>query len=71
MAFDYQKLNKMARRHKGALTRAKKKGPEAVIAAVDAFYADFENAEAPLPDNWHTWQVAKADAELELRRKGA
>lgn len=68
MPIDYAAVNAMMRRHKSALTRAKKKGPEAVLAAVDAFFADFDNKGVPLPDNWHTWNIAKYDAENELRR---
>jgi hypothetical protein len=69
MATDYQALNKMVRRHKAALTRAKKKGPQAVIDAVDAAFSDFDDT--MYPDNWHLWKVAKQDAELELRRANA
>ena len=64
---DYDKLNRLCRKHKAALTRAKKKSPEAVIAAVDQFYADFEAADAPLPDNWRLWEVAKEDAQRAIQ----
>jgi hypothetical protein len=65
---DYVALNKMVRRHKAALTRARKKGPEAVIAAVDAAFAEFDEPGNIWPDTWHTWNVAREDARWELRR---
>jgi hypothetical protein len=68
MAIDYQAAQAACRRHKAALTRARKKGPEAVIEAVDRFYAEFDREGWPLPDQWHTWRVAKDDAIYELRR---
>lgn len=72
MALDYQKLNKLARKHKSALTRAKNSGdPNKVIAAVDKFYADFDAEDAPYPDNWRLWENAKQDAQLQLRRQAA
>jgi hypothetical protein len=51
---------------KGALTRAKKKGPRAVIAEVERAYARFDVI--GWPDGWHTWNIAQQDAEWELRR---
>jgi len=69
MTYDYKKLQKLYTKHKGALTRAKKKGPKAVIEAVEKFYAAFEAEDAPLPDNWRLWEVAKEDAGFELRRQ--
>lgn len=63
---DYAALNAMVRRHKAALTRATKKGPQAVIAACDAAFAGFETG--MWPDDWSMWQRAKDDATFELRR---
>jgi hypothetical protein len=63
-----QELNAMVRRHKTALTIAKKKGPEAVIDIVRIAFEDFQ--EHGWPDNWHIWNIAKEDAEMALRRKG-
>lgn len=60
-------LNKMVRKHLSALTRAKKKGPEAVIKVVDAAFSDF--SDFGWPDNWHTFNIAKSDAEFELARR--
>lgn len=64
---DYVALNAMVRKHKSALTRAKKKGPEAVIAACDAAFSDFDDT--MYPDSWHDWKRAKEDAQYELARK--
>lgn len=66
MAHDYAALNAMVRKHKAALTRAKKKGPEAVLAAVEAAYADFDKG--LWPDNWHLWKIAEEDAKMEICR---
>jgi hypothetical protein len=65
---DYAAAQALFVKHKGALTRAKKKGPEAVLSAVGAFYADFDRAGFPLPDDWARWERAKSDAEMELQR---
>lgn len=61
---DYDALNKMVRRHMSDLTRAKKKGPEAVLKSVEAAYADLDNG--IWPDNWHLWQRAEMDAKMEI-----
>ena len=64
MPHDYTKLQAKFRKHKAALTRAKNsKDPDKIIAACDAFFADF--GDDPLPDNWSLWQRAKDDAEHE------
>lgn len=54
-------------RLKSALTRAKKKGPEAVILACDAAFKSFD--ENGYPDDWHRWNIARMDAEMEMRRR--
>lgn len=64
---DYSALNAMVRKHKAALTRAKKKGPEAVIAACTSAYDDFDKG--MWPDDWPTWKIAEEDAKLEIRRR--
>lgn len=65
---DYDALNKMVRKHKAALTRAKNSGdPEKVVAAVEKAFADFDAG--MWPDNWHLWEIAKRDAELAIRRR--
>lgn len=68
VVIDYAAAQALFRKHKGALTRAKKKSPEAIVEAVDAFYADFEHAGFPLPDAWHTWERAKDDALMDIAR---
>lgn len=54
-------------KHWSALTRAKKIGPEAVIKVVDAAFADFDIH--GWPDSWHTFNIAKSDAEFEIARR--
>lgn len=67
MPHDYKALNKMVRRHKSALTRAKNSGdPKRVIAACDSAFAEFD--QTLWPDNWHLWNIARSDAEFELAR---
>lgn len=58
-------INTVKRNQLSALTRAKKKGPQAVIDAVKVAYEQFDLY--GWPDQWHTWEIAKSDAELELR----
>jgi hypothetical protein len=68
---NYDALRRLIRKHKSALTRAKNTGdPTKVIAACDAFFADFDGPNAPpLPDAWHAWSIARQDAEYALRRQ--
>lgn len=68
MSIDYAEAQRLYRKHKGALTRAKKKGPDAVLEEVDAFYADFRHAGLPLPDDWARWERAKDDARWDILR---
>ena len=51
---------------KGRLTRAKKKGPRAVILEVTHAYEVFDDH--VWPDSWHTWDIASRDAEHAIRR---
>lgn len=51
---------------KSALTRARKKGPQAVFRECNRALAIFE--EKGYPDSWHTWERAKGDAEIEILR---
>ncbi len=69
MTIDYALAQRLTTKHKSALTRAKKKGPRAVWAAVNAFYDDFHTNDLPLPDAWHTWETAKHDALFEIQRE--
>ena len=69
MAPDYALMSRLVRKHKAALTRAKKVGPGAVMVACDKALSDFDDH--GYPDNWHLWQMARYDAEVALRRSGA
>lgn len=59
--------NATVKKHKAALTRAKKISPEKVIAVCDAALDDFEDN--GYPDCWHDWTRAKYDAETEVLRQ--
>lgn len=52
---------------KSRLTRAKKQGPEAIVAACDRALTIFENE--GYPDDWHRWERAREDARMELARQ--
>lgn len=70
MAIDYEYMKKSVRKHKGNLTRAKKSGdPHKVVAAVDAAFKDWDETGNTYPDAWHTWKVAKEDAEHQIRHQ--
>lgn len=56
--------NKTVRKHKSALTRAKKVSPEKVIEVCDKALDDFEDN--GYPDCWHMWKMAKYDAVTQL-----
>lgn len=57
MNVDYDKLNKMVRRQKAALTRAKATGDRAkVLAVCKAAVAEWDEPGAMWPDNWSLWQ---------------
>jgi hypothetical protein len=63
---DYAKAQSLWRKHKSALTRAKKTNdPNKVIAACDAFFTDFDANGLPYPDDWHLFERAREDAELQ------
>lgn len=59
--------NALVRKHKSALTRAKKKGPIAVLASCDAAFEAFDTLPSGWPDCWHLWNIAKSDAEIAIR----
>lgn len=62
---DYKALNRMVRKHKAALTRAKNSGdPHKVIVACEAARDDF-NA-GIWPDNWPMWNIAYEHATQEV-----
>lgn len=60
-------MKALYRRQKGALTRAKKQGPQAVIAAVEKAFKEWDESFPAWPDDWSRWQRAKDDAEYAIR----
>lgn len=58
-------MNAMVRKHKAALTRAKKKGPLAVVVACEAALTSFDSH--GYPDCWMDWERAEEDARIALR----
>lgn len=59
--------NNTIRKHKAALTRARKIGPEKVLDVCIIALDDFEAN--GYPDCWHLWKMAKYDAETQLIHK--
>lgn len=66
MPIDYERMKKSYPVLKRRLTLAKKKGPKAVLKAVEDAYKEFD-AIGAYPDGWHLWESAKSDAEFALR----
>lgn len=60
--------NSIVRKHKAALTRAKKVGPEKVVEVCIIALDDFEDR--GFPDCWHLWKMAKYDAETQILLRG-
>jgi len=69
MSIDYALVRKEFPKQKAALTRAKKKGPQAVINEVARFYAWYDERGWSYPDDWHRWDIAGRDAAYELQRQ--
>lgn len=67
VGIDYKAANKVIRAQKGALTRARKRGPEAVILEVAKAFRRWDEPDIYWPDAWHTWSIAYSDAMFELR----
>jgi len=65
---DWDAVTKELRKQRGNLTRAKKKGPQAVIDCCNAAFRCFEIV--GYPDQWSEFQRAKDDAEVEIRMAG-
>ena len=60
---DYQKLNRVIRRQKAALTRAKKSGDrEKILAVCKAAVAEWNAPGMMWPDCWSLWQRTLSDA---------
>lgn len=68
MSIDYARMQKTIAKHRGALTRAKKQGYEAVLKACRAAVEEW-NAIGAWPDGWHTWNVALGDASAQFARE--
>ena len=63
---DYEAMKREYPKLKGALTRAKKKGPVYVLEEVSRAYARFDDI--GWPDGWATWNAAKHDALFAVGR---
>lgn len=58
------------KQQKSALTRVINKGDaDKIIAECDRFEAEYEEANQPVPDDWHRWNIAKQDAEFAKARE--
>lgn len=57
--------NATVRKHKSALTRAKKVGPQKIVDVCTIALKDFEDN--GFPDCWHLWKQAREDAIMKLR----
>ena len=66
---DYERMKRSHPRLKAALTRAKKKGYEAVLATCRDAVKEWEACGA-WPDQWSMWQRALDDAAFEAARRG-
>ena len=63
--------NRTYRNLKSRLTRAiNSKDPNKVLAECDRAFALFDT-DGPWPDDWHRWNIARQDAEFEIRRQEA
>ena len=58
---DYERMQRSGPKLKAELTRAKKKGYEAVLKAAQHAVREWE-AIGAWPDNWNIWQIAVVDA---------
>lgn len=72
---DYDALNKMVRRQRAALTRAKNSGdPDKVVVVVAGAVREWNRPGMIWPDDWPTWRCALWDAtgdySLELEDLG-
>lgn len=56
--------NNTVKKHKAALTRAKKVSPHKVIDVCTKALEDFEKN--GYPDCWHLWRQAKEDARIKI-----
>ncbi len=59
---DYVKLNALVKKQRAALTRAQKKGKEAVVLACRKAVREWNQEDMAWPDDWSRWQRALDDA---------
>ncbi len=53
---------------KRRLTKAQRSGnPQNVIDAVGYTFAEWDDGDFAYPDDWHRWERARADAEMQIR----
>lgn len=63
MAIDYERMKRVGPKHKAALTRAKKKGYDAVRAVCRAAVREWDEI-GSWPDNANIFQIALDDARI-------
>lgn len=68
MAIDYARMQRSGPKLKAQLTRAKKKGYDAVTDACRAAVTEW-NAVGAWPDNWSLWQRTLDDAAFTARKQ--
>lgn len=67
MAIDYERMSRVYPKQKAALTRAKKKGFDAVREECRKAVREWD-AIGAWPDNWSAWQRALDDAAIKEHR---
>jgi hypothetical protein len=68
MAIDYGRMKRVYPKQKSALTRAQKKGYDAVLNVCKAVIREWDEIGA-WPDGWHSWQNALDDAAYKARQQ--
>lgn len=68
MPIDYERAKRNGPGLKAALTRAEKKGYDAVVVACRAAVVEWD-AWGAWPDNWSRWQRALGDAAFQHARE--
>ena len=64
---DYERMKRVYPKQKAALTRAQKKGYDAILLVVKAATMEWD-AIGAWPDNWRLWQGALLDAAYKERK---
>jgi len=66
-SIDYQRMARVRRGQKSALTRAiKSRDPERILSVCAAAVREW-NAIGAWPDDWHRWQIALSDSGTFVR----